>query len=249
MFPVGPRSLSFTPSPFANITVSDIPSRAHLSVMSLEALDKLSSNIAELARLFACKLPVTGPPHNWADGFNQTSELTEVAGKDRERRLPRALPPRLLEKYAGAGRPNGQPRPVDNTDSPLLTPGFSSVSFTPKPTRREMVHASTRPSPATPLSRSLLTSLTRGAAGSCNGYRTSSTGDSLGCSAARSQRTKDACMSMLSPRARGQWTGTAAVVRVAGHWSREPANRHAGSNHPAVVERRDTPVLLPTTDE
>jgi hypothetical protein len=108
------------------------PSRVHLSVMSLEALDKLSSNIAELARLFACKLPATGPPHNGADGFNQTSELTEVAGKDGSDVSRARFPPRLLEKYAGAGRPNGQPRPADNTDSPLLTPGFSSVSFTAK---------------------------------------------------------------------------------------------------------------------
>jgi len=93
----------------------------------IEALDKLSSTIAELARLFACKLPATGPPHNWADGFNQTFELTDVVGKDRERHSRARFPlARLRKKCTGAGCPNGQPRPVDTTDNHLLTPGFSS---------------------------------------------------------------------------------------------------------------------------
>lgn len=62
--------------------------------------------------------------------MDSTRPPTEVVGKDREpQELPHA-PPRLLEKRTGAGRPNGQPRPVDHTENlPLSAPEFTSVSF------------------------------------------------------------------------------------------------------------------------
>lgn len=166
--------------------------------------------------------------------MDSTRPPTEVVGKDREpQELPHA-PSRLLEKRTGAGRPNGQPTSSRPHREPSIVGPRIHLCELPVTTNRQDVR---RFMPA--LDRHLQPLYPA----AYSHHRLWAQPEAAVATGRPTQVTRPVVLP-LGPRGPEMHACRCSLPESvdgnscsAGYWSRETANRHAGSNHPAVVER------------